>query len=429
MEYISKNRYSLKQIFAENWEKFLKEYKDLVRWYMAYNVWKVVNCREPNGLGFFVFACPTHIEETCIVPCSCKSRFCSICGKIQTDKWIQKMNAEFPECNYYHVTFSLPSQFRALLFENPHLLNAVFPACAETLISYGKEQGFLLGITSVLHTFGSDLKRHVHIHCIVTAGGLLLDQKQERYTRIIKRKKKNGKIKIKKVTVVEDQAKWVECSFFPYKLLHKRFQGILIEKLKEAVLDNKENDPELALFTDPNVMKSFFDDLKEKYEKGFYVNVSEERIELKPTMDYLGKYARRPPISEVRIKKYDGERITFEYKDYYDKGTKVDYELSVIEFIRKLIRHIPPHYFNITRHYGLFASRVKTKYKKILNKVLNTTTKTMEKIKKWEERQMQLLGINPMICKICKRKMEYLGKRLLAPLFVVREHFQKKFCS
>jgi hypothetical protein len=73
------------------------------------------------------------------------------------------MNQLFPNCSYFHITFTVPSQFRTLLFEKRTLLDAVFAACTETLISFCKERGFLPAITAVLHTFGSDLKRHVHI--------------------------------------------------------------------------------------------------------------------------------------------------------------------------------------------------------------------------------------------------------------------------
>jgi len=124
------------------------------------------------------------------------------------------MNQLFPNCSYFHITFTVPSQFRTLLFEKRTLLNAVFTACTETLISFCKEQGFLPAITAVLHTFGSDLKRHVHIHCIVSAGGLKLTGKKERFTRMTKRKKKKAK---KKISVIEDHPAWVKCHFFPYK--------------------------------------------------------------------------------------------------------------------------------------------------------------------------------------------------------------------
>jgi len=89
----------------------------------------------------------------------------------------------------------MPFRQKIVFFEKKDLLDAVFSASTETLISFCKEQGFLPAITAVIHTFGSDLKRHIHIHCIISAGGLKLNQKQKRYTRYVKRKKRNGKIK------------------------------------------------------------------------------------------------------------------------------------------------------------------------------------------------------------------------------------------
>jgi hypothetical protein len=317
------------------------------------------------------FACPVHPEQICHIPKSCKSRFCSVCAKVQIDKWVSDMNRLFPNCPYYHITFTVPSEFRTLLFEKKDLLDAVFSATTETLISFCKEQGFLPAITAVMHTFGSDLKRHIHIHCIISAGGLKLNQKQKRYTRYIKRKKGNGKIK--KIKVVVDNPKWVSHSFFPYKMLHKRYQALLIEHLKKRITKNINSDnpdEDLLIFSNPDVLKTFFDDLKNEYSKGFYVNVSEERKDLKATVGYIGRYARRPPISEVRIKDYTGDYITFEYKDYYANGAKTLYTLKSFDFIEKLIRHIPPHYFNVIRHYGIIASRVKSKYKKLTNNLL-----------------------------------------------------------
>ncbi|MBF0437240.1 MAG: transposase [Magnetococcales bacterium] len=119
------------------------------------------------------------------------------------------MNRMFPNCPCFHVTFTIPSQFPVLLFEKRSLLDAVFAASAETLISFCKEQGFLPAVTAVLHTFGSDLKRHIHIHFIISAGGLALNGKAERFTRWIKRKLKDGRVKKRKVYVVTDKPKWI----------------------------------------------------------------------------------------------------------------------------------------------------------------------------------------------------------------------------
>lgn len=332
--------FTLKQILQENWEQFLAIHKTLVTWYIAYNVWKVMNCREPDGLGFATFACPAHPMEVCHVPRSCKSRFCSVCAKVQVDKWVSQMNNMFPNCPYFHATFTVPAQFRTLLFEKRTLLNAVFSACTETLLSFCKEQGFLPAITAVLHTFGSDLNRHVHIHCIISAGGLKLNGKAERLTRFIKRKQQNPKATMKKVAVLMENPEWIPWSIFPYKMLQKRYQALLIEHLKKYIrkdIQSNNPDPDLRVFSEPAVMKAFFDDLRKEYSNGFFVHITEERHDLKLTAAYVGRYARRPPLSEIRIKDYTGEFVTFEFKDYRNKGGKVLHTLRAVEFIKNLV--------------------------------------------------------------------------------------------
>jgi len=429
METIQSGQFTLKQILQQNWCSFLDVYHLLVQWYTAYNVWKVINCREPDGLGYATFACPVHPSEFCHVPRSCKSRFCSVCAKVQIDKWVTDMNRLFPNCSYFHITSTVPEQFRTLLFEKRSLLNAVFSASTETIISFCKERGFLPAVTAVLHTFGSDLKRHVHIHCIVSAGGLKLTGKAERLTRFVKRKKKNPKIKKKKVSVIEDNPSWVECHFFPYKMLQKRYQMLLIIHLKKAIAKNiysSEPDQDLLVFSDPAVMKSFFDDLKQEYQKGFFVHVTEERQDLELTAGYIGRYARRPPISEIRIKNYTGEYVTFEFKDYRNNESKILYTLKTIEFIRKLIRHIPPHYFNVIRHYGLLASRVKSKYKEITD-ILLATPPIVKQNQNWRERQTTFQGKDPLLCKICQRVMIFVSAHRPNPLKSVRASLQTTF--
>ena len=429
METITTAPFTLKRIFQENWDSFLAIYHEQVEWYMAYNVWKVTNCRNPDVFGFATFACPDHPEQYCCVPRSCKSRFCSVCAKVQVDKWVTEMNRLFPNCPYYHITFTVPAQFRELLFEKRALLNAVFSACTETLLSFCAERGFLPAITAVLHTFGSALNRHIHIHLIISAGGLKLSGKAERITRFIKRKRKNPKAKKKLFTVVTDKPEWVKCNFFPYPVLQLRYQFLLIKHLKERILKNINSDnpdTDLKPFSDPEFMKIFFDDLLNLYQKGFYVNSTEERTDLKLTAGYIGRYARRPPLSELRIIGYTGDMVTFVFKDYRNNGSKVRYTLKTVEFIRKLVRHIPPHYFNLIRHYGLMASRVKGAYKKITDKLLEQPS-AVKPAQDWRERQTAYRGKDPLVCTICQKVMRFVSAYLPNPLSVVKARLQAAF--
>ncbi len=125
------------------------------------------------------------------------------------------------------------------------------------------------------------------------------------------------------------------------------------------------------------------------------------------TAAYIGRYARRPPLSELRIKSYTGETISFEFKDYKSNGSKVLYTLKTMAFIRKLVRHIPPHYFNVIRHYGISASRVKTLYKTITDKLLGKAS-DIKTAKNWRERQTEFQGKDPLICNICQTVMVFV---------------------
>jgi hypothetical protein len=144
-------------------------------------------------------------------------------------------------------------------------------------------------------------------------------------------------------------------------------------------------------------------------------------------MEYIGRYTRRPPISEVRIKDYTGDYVTFEYKDYYAQGITTKYTLKTYEFTKKLIRHIPPHYFNVIRHSGLIASRVKTKYKTTTDKLLGFAS-GIKKFKNWQQRQAEYFkGPNPLVCKICNSVMRLVENYTPKKLSTVRNEFQNSF--
>ncbi len=212
-------------------------------------------------------------------------------------------------------------------------------------------------------------------------------------------------------------------------MLQKRYQALLIRHLKEHIqtnINSNNPDPDLKVFSDPSVTAAFFDDLRKEYQNGFFVHITKERKDLKLTAAYVGRYARRPPLSELRIKDYTGEMITFEFKDYRDSGRKSRYTLKTIEFIRKLVRHIPPHYFNVIRHYGILASRVKTAYKKITDKLLGKAAGVKAALN-WQERQTAFRGNDPLLCRICKRAMVFVSAYTPNPLSEIKIKLQSVF--
>ena len=234
---------------------------------------------------------------------------------------------------------------------------------------------------------------------------------------------------MKKVSVLVDNPRWVPHTTFPSKMLKKRYQALLIRHMKEQIqkeILSEKPDKDLMVFSDPSVVKTFFDDMIKEYQNGFFVNITEERQDLTLTAAYVGRYARRPPLSELRIKDYTGEFVTFEFKDYRDNGKKSLYTLKTIEFIRKLIRHIPPHYFNVIRHYGLMASRVKTAYKKITDKLLGQAS-GVKAAQNWRERQTAFRGKDPLLCRICQKVMRLISTHIPTPLSLVKARLKAVF--
>ena len=133
MESTGKSYFTLQRIFKGNWERFVLDNRSRIPFSTAYDVWKVMNCREPDGFGHTTCACPEQITH---IPKTRKSRFCPVRIKIQVDKRVANVNRLFPNRSYFHITFTVPSRFRTLLFEKRSFLNAVFSAGAQTILSF-----------------------------------------------------------------------------------------------------------------------------------------------------------------------------------------------------------------------------------------------------------------------------------------------------
>ncbi|MBF0437241.1 MAG: transposase [Magnetococcales bacterium] len=127
----------------------------------------------------------------------------------------------------------------------------------------------------------------------------------------------------------------------------------------------------------------------------------------------------------LRIRGYTGDMVTSEFKGYSNNGSKMVYTLK-IDLIRKLVRHIPPHYFNIIHHCGLLASRVKSQYKAITDKLLAKPS-TVKPAQDWRKRQAEFRGEDPMLCKICPKVMAFVTASIPTPLKLVQAKSKTTF--
>ena len=168
-------RYRIAAILEAHWEEFFQWHKGWIRPVVLETVRMLGACRTP-ALGCHVYACPSG-HGIKVVPHSCKSRFCPTCGKHATDRWADRVLNDLLDVEYHHVVLSAPWQIRALMaFNRSVCLGVLARAGMACLNQWARDQhGMRMGIITVIHTFGADLKWHPHLHLLVTEGGLSLD--------------------------------------------------------------------------------------------------------------------------------------------------------------------------------------------------------------------------------------------------------------
>lgn len=375
---ICTGNYSIKQILLHNnnWNNFKTQHAALIRPDVHYNVDRVLVCRT-DKLGFHQYVCHT-CGTTRKVPHTCKSRFCSSCGKIAVDNWAQKNISKFPDIQYRHIVFTLPEQLRILCILNRKLLlNALFKLASQSITSWTKEDKHCIpGIISVLHTFGKTLKFNPHIHIIVSCGGLSLDH-----------------------------SCWIPVSIFPEKVLKARWKYNVISFVRASFKNNK------LLLTKPlnmlhsyTAFNSFLNMLYQRYI--WYVQIGTKLTSLFFTVQYVGRYTKRPVIAETRISNYDGNSVSFWFDDR-NLHKKVFVTLSTQEFIARIVRHIPDKYFKQVRYFGIFANRVRTELCSIVLWLLNKEFIPYRSILSWRQRMSRQNGFDPLTCPICFTIMKF----------------------
>lgn len=333
-------KFTIKHILQDNnnWQRFYDKHKHRIRDSVIENINKLFLCRTQE-LGFHKYQCP-HCGETEIAPHSCKSRICSSCGKLATDRWIESSMSKFPNTSYQHLVFTIPEEIRTLtLLNRKILLNAIFTLAALTITTWTtKNKSYIPGITMILHTFGRDLKFNPHIHMLITCGGLSLDY-----------------------------STWINNSFIPHQNLKSVWRYNIISFIRKSA--------KKGLLVLPHDIQSNLNPfLNNLYSKIWYVNIGIKLSDARFTITYIGRYTKRPVIAESRILEYDGKFITFSYEDQLSSETCY-VRLTVEDFIARLIRHIPDKGFRQIHYAGVFGPRVRSK-------LIPTIKNLVENIKK-----------------------------------------------
>lgn len=377
MEYIT-GIITLQAIFSLYWASYCHWYQGTIRDAVTENVNKILKCRTFQ-LGYHMFKCP-NCSSVRLIPHSCKSRLCSSCGKIATDKWTEQRLSDILPVAYHHLVFTIPWQLRAIcLINRGVILNILFSAAAMSLMSWTKQYGaYIPGIYIVLHTFGSALKFNPHLHILITAGGLSLDHK-----------------------------KWINAPdnfLMPEKGLKKRWRHNVISSI---IAVNNKGLLQMPFLNKKGEYLNLRGVISVISKLTWYIYIGARLLEVGLTIKYIGRYTKKPVIAETRIIRCDNRWVVFKFKDYAKAGKTSVKKMGLFTFITYLTQHIPDKYFRVVRPYGIFSNRLKGQLLTKANILLNHSKQNKESsIQNWRQRQCEYSGKDPLVCENCDIEME-----------------------
>jgi Putative transposase/Transposase zinc-binding domain len=292
----------------------------------------IERCRTA-ALGGHVERCE-NCSHTVIAYNSCRNRHCPKCQGAAAQEWLAEREAELLPVPYFHVVFSLPSQIADIAYQNKAVIyDLLFKASSQTMLTIAadpKHLGARIGILCVLHTWGSALNHHPHVHMIVPGGGFSLDGKR-----------------------------WLCCRpryLLPVEVLSALFRRLLLEKLLAAHTASKLHF--FGAHTKLSDAKAFAAYLRPLGKSDWVVYCKEPFGGPEEVLRYLARYTHRIAISNRRLIACDDKSVTFSWKDYRVEGPdryKV-MTLATHEFIRRFLTHVLPAGFHRIRYYGLLAS-------------------------------------------------------------------------
>jgi hypothetical protein len=351
----------------------------------------VAACRT-SALGGHAKACTT-CGAIKVYYDSCCNRHCPGCQAFKKEKWVEDRKKELLPVAYLHVVFTLPHELNPLVLSNDRLIySLLFKAVNQTIKQLGADPKWLgaqTGMIAVLHTWGSTLTLHPHIHCIIPAGGLSFDGKKWKST-----KKKHYLAPNKTVIAPIFRGKFMSLLTTAFDLGQLQFFGAA----------------------------KIYEDFKELHKLFTTISTKKWNVHAKTSfggpeqiINYLSRYTHRIAISNHRILDIKNGRVSFTYKNYKAVKTKncpapiETTSLDVLEFIRRFLMHVVPKGFQRIRYYGFLATvNRKTKLEHI-KKLLNFNGPNIQPIN-WQQRLIQLTGIDPDCCSFCNSKtLQFIG--------------------
>ena len=351
----------LQQIFTDYYEEI--EYTLHPRKTEMENINKMIHCGDP-AFGGAMYGCP-HCGKLKFVPFRCHSRFCPTCGNKYAMERTTSMSFKLVNVTHRHCVFTIDENLREFFLKDRSLLDCLFHSVNSVITrmfhKMNKSKKFTPGFIMVLHTFGRDLKWNPHIHCLISEGGY------------------------------SDDSFWRHVKHFDYTFLRNAFRTALLNEMESKI-------------------GSSFKKTKAKcyreHQQGFYVYAKPNLCDPKTVVKYIGRYLGRPVIATSRIDKYDGEMVTFHYNRHEDEQY-IEETIPAMEFIQRLIRHIPEKHFKMIRYGGIYA-----RHREIDSKLYRAISKSKQHIyrsyNQWRTAILSSFGYDPLTCPDCQHKMEFL---------------------
>jgi putative transposase/transposase-like zinc-binding protein len=338
----------------------------------------IVACRTER-LGGHLEVCP-HCGFSRGSYNSCRNRHCPKCQILKQELWAEAQEALLLPTSYFQIVFTIPSQLHPFFRRAPKVcLTLLFEAVSETLIEVAQTKlKATIGFTATLHTWNQQLGFHPHLHCVVPAGGLSLDG-----------------------------SRWIPTSrrfFLSVKRLRKLFRGKLLSKIERALRSGEVHG---------DLPKSLA--LLRRTPKKWNIYVKRPLAGPGHVVRYLSRYVHRIAIANSRITDYDGESVTFRYKDRTDANATKHRTVGGLEFAKLFLQHVLPPRFVRIRHYGILAARRREDLARCRELLDAQPITPPQKDPNWIVAFERLFGSNPLRCPACKTGT-LVATRVLPPL-------------
>lgn len=295
--------------------------------------WDIMTCRSPEK-GYHIDECPNGDYQV-VLPNSCKNRSCPQCGSTETQLWLERRRLQALDCPYFHTVITISHDLHGIWEANRRLFTGLMMRGAwhalRELLADWRWLGGLPGVIAVFQSWDDELRKHCHLHLIVTAGGLNSD------------------------------GRWVAANedfLLPTPVLASKFKGKFLAYLKEEfnpLTPSGQVKPSDQILVPPpkKNVRQCLNLLNKLGRLRWHADIEPAYDHANGVFKYVGRYIRRGPISEKRIVGYDGGNVTIAYA-HPEKHEKPTFKLDTHTFISRLLSHVPDKGTHLVRSYGLF---------------------------------------------------------------------------